>query len=182
MRESVVKVYEFHELSEKAKQKALEEFSDVNVNHDWWDYHYEELLGVGVEVRGFDVYQGAIDLKFEHCAQVVWDDIVKEEWGCEIGQLAKELKAKYEAFLETEPYSEYWSLKEAEEKKREWIDEELNEFECEMEDELTRRLEPLILKSLREHYDFLTSEEAIVEAIEANGYEFCEDGTHWRHY
>lgn len=176
MREITVKLYQFDELSEKAKEKALEHFRDINVDYDWWDCTYDELLGVGVDVRSFDVYHRTIDLRFTHCAQTVWDDIVKEEWGCEIGELAKELKAKYDAFLETQPYSEYWSLKEAEEKKREWFDEVLGEFECEMEDELIRRLEPLILKSLKEEYEYRTSDEFVTEAIEANEFEFYEDG------
>ena len=182
MRESVIKVYEFHELSEKAKQKALEEFSDINVSHDWWDYYYAELLSVGIQVWGFDIDRRSINFKLKDCAQAVWDDIVKEGWGCEIGELAKELKAKYEAFLETVPDSEDWSWRETEEKRKEWFDEELNGFEDSMYYEFTRRLARLILKYLKEDYDHLTSEEAIVETIEANEYEFYEDGKHcWRH-
>ena len=34
----------------------------------------------------------------------------------------------------------------------------------------------LIYKSLNNDYDYLTSEEAIMETIEANGYEFNENG------
>jgi len=30
---------------------------------------------------------------------------------------------------------------------------------------------------LREEYDYLTSDEAVIESIEINNYEFTEDGT-----
>lgn len=38
-----VNLYRFEELSDKAKQKALEAFWDINVNHDWWDFVYDDF-------------------------------------------------------------------------------------------------------------------------------------------
>ena len=43
-------------------------------------------------------------------------------------------------------------------------------------DELARDIEGLSVKWLREECDYLTSDEVIAEVLEANGYEFTEDG------
>ena len=36
MREITVKVYAFAELSDDAKDRALDAFRDINVEYDWW--------------------------------------------------------------------------------------------------------------------------------------------------
>lgn len=38
--------YKFAELSEMAKQKALESLYDLNVDYDWWDYIYDDAKNV----------------------------------------------------------------------------------------------------------------------------------------
>lgn len=46
----------------------------------------------------------------------------------------------------------------------------------EIEDDFLKSLLNDYLKSLRDEYDYQTSEKAIIETIEANEYEFTEDG------
>lgn len=48
-------VYSFDELSEEAKQKALENLYDINVNYDWWEYIYGDAETIGLKLTGFDV-------------------------------------------------------------------------------------------------------------------------------
>ena len=36
MRKIEVMLYEFRELNESAKEKAIERFRDFNVDYDWW--------------------------------------------------------------------------------------------------------------------------------------------------
>ena len=51
MREITYKAYQFKELSDKAKEKALEWAHDLNTDHDWWegvyDMWYEKLEAFG---------------------------------------------------------------------------------------------------------------------------------------
>ena len=38
-----VTVYQFDELEPEAQNKVLSQFSDINVDHDWWEFLYEEF-------------------------------------------------------------------------------------------------------------------------------------------
>lgn len=57
MRTIEVKVYTFDELSDSAKQKALDKHRYWDVQHDWWDWTYDDwicqvsLKGYGVQPR-----------------------------------------------------------------------------------------------------------------------------------
>ena len=42
--------------------------------------------------------------------------------------------------------------------------------------ELSRQLMRILYKKLNDEYDYLNSDEAIIEHIKANNYEFTEDG------
>ena len=48
-----LKTYDYDDLSEKAKEKALERFSDMNVDYEDWygDYPYEAIKEIGVSAK-----------------------------------------------------------------------------------------------------------------------------------
>jgi hypothetical protein len=39
-------LYSFEELDEKAKQKALKNYQDLNVSFDWWDFGYDDFISI----------------------------------------------------------------------------------------------------------------------------------------
>ena len=43
MKTKEIKIYEFKELDKKTKEKALENLRDINVNHDWDEYTLQEF-------------------------------------------------------------------------------------------------------------------------------------------
>ena len=45
MRTVEIQLFKFEELSEEGKKAALINLHDLNVSHDWWDYHYDDGLG-----------------------------------------------------------------------------------------------------------------------------------------
>lgn len=57
MRTVRTKIYKFQELEEKAKKKALESLSDINVDYDWWDFVYDDfaafcdIIGIDVDLK-----------------------------------------------------------------------------------------------------------------------------------
>ena len=57
MRQETIQLYQFKELSQKAKEKVLEKFRYINVDDDWCDFLYEdfkeELKRIGVECNTF---------------------------------------------------------------------------------------------------------------------------------
>ena len=55
MRIAEVKVYQFDELSDEAKGKAVEEFLTINVDYDWWDCTYEDAEIIDLKITSFDL-------------------------------------------------------------------------------------------------------------------------------
>jgi hypothetical protein len=53
-----IKVYQFDELSEEGQQKAIENYFDINVDHDWWEFNYDDAKNVGLKIKGFDLDRG----------------------------------------------------------------------------------------------------------------------------
>jgi len=52
MRTIRTKVYQFSELSEQAKQKAIEWGYDLNVSYGWWESVYEDAEQIGLQFSG----------------------------------------------------------------------------------------------------------------------------------
>lgn len=161
-----IKVYQFDELNDKAKQKAIANLSDINVDSDWWESTYEDAKNVGIEISEFDLDRGDFCKgKFIENALFTANKI-KEEHGedCTTYKTALNfLEARTNLFL-----------KDGEERtgEDEIIEEEVNDLEEEFLYDILRNY----LKILKDEYEYLTSEKAIIEGIEANEYDFTEDG------
>jgi hypothetical protein len=57
MRTVRTKVYKFDELSEEAQEIAIEQFSDINVDYDWYEFVYDDFseicktIGISVDLK-----------------------------------------------------------------------------------------------------------------------------------
>lgn len=72
-------VYTFDELSEDARQKALEELYDINVDSDWWyENIYEDAENIGLKITSFDTYKHDISGHLTEDMQTVCKNILKE--------------------------------------------------------------------------------------------------------
>jgi hypothetical protein len=192
------KVYQFNELSEDAKQKAIQSFEDINVFSDWWDSVYtdfEELcktIGIDVDLKktyfnGF-YSQGSgsaftADINVKECLQGIkaekWKEYAPLEnlkfydvtknllriapycWA-NIRTSNRETSVKCETDMQTcggdsNVAAEF---------------ENLEDFLQDVADTLNHWL----YTSLEKEYEYLTSEKAIAETIQANEYFFTKDG------
>lgn len=159
-----VNLYQFSELSERAKQKVISEFN--NVDHDWWDSTYADAATIGLRITSSD-FDHYVNGEFTLSACEVAQNILNNHGEtCETYKTAKEFMDAWQPIF------------------NDYMDEESENYESgELEDEL-QDLEDEFLKSLREdyriilrnEYEYLTSEKAIIETIEANEYYFTEDG------
>lgn len=182
-RTTVETLYTFDELSDAAKEKAVEKLYDLNVDYDWWDFVYQDAATIGVEIEGFDIgYRNKIDGKLTEslldCCKLIRKHHGK---GCETFKTAAEYLDTYiqvfKVWLDakTDDDKESWEL--------EWSNKDwLAEFESEEEaEEVTNDFRKAILEDylsmLRKEYDYKTSEEAIIESIQANEYMFTDDGS-----
>jgi tetratricopeptide (TPR) repeat protein len=170
MRIIETKVYQFDELSDKAKEKAIEQFSDVNIDYEWWQWTYDDAEDIGIKITEFDLGRGSYCRGefYENAEDVARKIIEQHGEGCETYQTAKNFLADYQkAKKEFEEADDY--------------DPEYMEFEDSGDfDDLRIEFQNSIFEDYRiileKEYEYLTSEEAIVETIKTNEYEFTEDG------
>jgi len=61
--------YSFDELSEEAKQKAIEKLYDINVDYEWWDFLFEDFANIadilGIDLRQKKVFQMDGGMRYE---------------------------------------------------------------------------------------------------------------------
>ena len=48
-------VYTFEELSPEGQRKAIERYYDINVDHEWWRYTYDDAEDIGLKITEFDL-------------------------------------------------------------------------------------------------------------------------------
>jgi hypothetical protein len=165
-------VYSFSELNDEQKQVAVDKLRDINVDHEWYEWTVGDAKDIGLAIDTFDLYRRDISGEFIDDGQHAAGLIVKEHGeGCETHKLAQayltgraELVKKYSDGINTE-LVDY--------DKEDEFDSEIEEFDKEFLHELLEEY----LAILRREEEYLTSDEAIIETIEANEYEFNEDGS-----
>ena len=162
MRTKEINVYTFDELSDRAKERAMNWLLDTI--YDWWESTYEDAANVGLKLTGFDIDRGNYcSGEYITSAEDTATRIVKEH-----GESRETYKtaSAYLASLAT------LNAKEVTEDNEDELDEEREE----LDQELLKELLEDYLVILRKDYGYQTSEEAARETCEANEYEFDENG------
>lgn len=157
MKKVTLTLYSFNELNEQAKKRAIGEFADINVSHNWWDSIYEDAKNIELEITGFDMaYKPSAKGKFIISAEATADEIFDEH-----GQ-------------ETESYNLASEFKAAMANVNTGEEDDNSE---DLRDEFLNKLLAYYANMLKQDCEYLQSEQAIKETIEANEYTFEEDGT-----
>lgn len=193
MRQETINIFTFEELSEEAQQKVLQDYYDINVGYEWWEFTYEDAENVGVKIDGFDIgrgnnISGSIDDLETVCNKI----IIEHGESTETAILALEylykfivLNARLDRAVDVmdEIDRRYEELNpEKADRVYATADEIVTSCEDAIEDlteEFEREILECYLTMLRNEYEYLTSEEAIKEHICANEYEFTEDGSQY---
>lgn len=169
MRTIELKLYQFAELSEQAKQKAITDNADFNVNYNWWDMVYEDAKNAGLKITGFDLDRAHYcNAEFIHDAiftarQVRIDHGEQTDTYAE----AEEFQDRRDFIVNTWPKDENGEFEQLDE-----LDVALDECE----DNFLKGMSKRYLRLLDNEYDHLTSDEAIANALIANDYWFTADG------
>lgn len=189
MRTTEITIYKFNELSEEVQKKVIEKNYDINIDYRWWDFIEEDAKDVG-KLMGIEItnilfsgfssqgdgacFEGhyyyaenAVEKVKEYAPKdkaliniaASLDDIQKRN-GCGISAHISH-SGHY--------YHENCTLVDVE-----LEDGELDEVTEEDVTSVLRYFMQWIYAQLQDTYEYLTSEEAIVGTIEANGYEFDE--------
>jgi len=172
MRAIEVKLYEFEELSAEAKENAIANNRTINVDFDWWDCTCESMKEVGVKIDSFDIYYRTISIIIEDSEHTARTTIENFGEGMEIVKISKQFIKDRDALVkrlgEGNDIAGY-SVKE------EFIDEYDEEIEY-LEEEYRKEMSEEILTWLRDEYEFLQTDESVIEALISNDYEFTEEG------
>jgi hypothetical protein len=192
------KTYKFSELSEEAKEKAIEKLYDINVDYDWWDCCLEDIESWSHETYGinfdtsdvcFDLDRGSqfyVDAKHDgsaHIAQIWVHDykklgqVLRKNYGVKQSSINKLVNETASITIECKHYgggdgANYADLNDYD---NVLTDSEYQKIE-EAVNDILKEIEQEALSRLRKEQDYLTSEEAIIDTIEANDYDFFEDG------
>ena len=172
MRDMSVTVYSFDELSDDAKERALNAFRGVNVEFNWYEDTFDtirtagKLIGLGIDRIYFDTDSYCtFDAQYQYVRGAV-----------------KAVRASLQGVvrkLQALQKRHFYSLSCAVTKGR-----SMNyyrcfrfgeDYECDLGD-IIDDFAHWARILLRDEYEYLTSDEAVKEMIEANEYEFDEAG------
>ena len=172
MRTKTINLYQFNELSEEAKQTAISKLYDINVNYDWWDCTYDDAANIGLKITSFGLdrnkhAQGEFTQDADYCARKI---IADHGDMCETHKLAKNYFAEYNDLVTK--YSDGVQTDKVAEDNEYDFDQEADDLER----EFLRDLLEEYANILQRECEYLQTDEAIIETIECNEYEFTEDG------
>jgi len=202
-----LKLYQFAELDDQAKNKAIEKLYDINLFYDWYKFNFDdfiticETIGISVDkkkiyFRGFysqgdgSSFQATVnlaellngikgenwktyapnldlDLAMPGIDRRLQRSIQENKFGCygEITQPSRsyDVSASMETDIPNNGH-DYSQIENELDKLEDWLIE------------VAQTLNHHLYISLRDEYDYKTSEQAIIETIEANGWSFTADG------
>jgi hypothetical protein len=172
MRTIETKVYKFSELSETAKENAINNLCDINIDYEWYEYVYDDAGQVGLCITGFDLDRNRhAKGYFTESARETADKIISDHGKeCETYKTALQFNQDYDELVEK--YSDGINKSVVSYENEYDFDNEADELENEF---LNSLLEDYAM-ILQKEYEYLTSKEAIIETIESNDYEFHENG------
>ena len=188
------KAYKFNELSEDAKEKAIQNLYDINVDYEWYEFEIddfkEEISKYGIDFDEKKVYFSLDRDNYLYFDKAWISDKklllkkLKKDWDIKSWDYKKVLKHidEIEFTIDKNLYGGSSGRNNVN------IDDysEANKLNLFISDylikygdidnwfytEITQELKVRLNKS----YDYLTSEESIIETIETNDYEFTEEG------
>lgn len=163
MKEIITKVYEYNELSDKAKEKARNWYREGALDYDWWDSTYEDAANIGLKIKSFDLDRnrhatGEFTIPAAHVAERIVNEHGKD---CETFKTAKAFIAKCQKLESNPPKDE-----------SEW-----NDKQDEQDAEFLKSILEDYSIILQNEYEYLLGDEQVEECIIANEYDFKECGS-----
>ena len=180
MREMTTMVYSFNELSEAAQERALNAFRCINVEYDWWTYGAYDtirtagrLLGLDIDRIHFDTYLYCIfNADYEYVRGAVKAIQAEFPHATDLHDVARKLQDLQKRHF----YSLSCAVTKGRTTNRYSCFRFGEDYECKDLGDIIDDFAHWARVLLRDEYKYLTSDDAVKEAIEANEYEFTEEG------
>ncbi len=157
MRIKTIELYQFDELSDKAKEKAREWYREGMYDYDWHDGIYDNAKNIGLEITEFDLYRSFYGCK----GKLVWDALEVAE------AILKEHGEQCDTYKTALHYLP--TLKEEN-------DNNLEDRREMTEEKFLNDLLKDYFKILKDEAEYLESNESVDENIKCNEYEFTKEG------
>lgn len=152
MKQVTIDLYEFNELNEFAKYKAIEANRYWNVEcNDWHEYTYEDAENVGIKITGFDLERRSIDASIKEVVATCRKIYKNHGPKCETHKIAK-------TFIDEYPYTS--SVQERDELKAVAI----------------HHLSSAYLSMLEMEFAHRTSDDEVIESLICNEMLFTREG------
>lgn len=165
MRTIEVNIFTFDELSEKAKQKAINDHRSSGTCGEFvWSDTKEEAKRIGLKIQSLNDYRFA---GFIESAQATAKLILTEH-----GEMCDTYKTAQNFISECAELREKAEREGKDGDEDYWFAEETEELETEFLKSLLQDYQTIYNKDI----EYQESDEAIIETINANNYEFTEDG------
>jgi hypothetical protein len=181
MQTKVIETYGIEELEGRAKENALEWLREGATDYDWWDYVFDDaqkcaaILGIEIDNIYFDFDNGAcFNGRFSYAKG--WKKELKAyaPIDAELLRIGQELQAIQKPYF----YNLSGMIESNDRYKTtnavfHWHENNMPD------DDLSQAFTDFaswIYKRLQAEYDWLTSEEQLIENAQANGYQFDENG------
>lgn len=153
-------VYNFNELSEEAQERAIQKLWDINLDYEWYDTIYEDANEIGLKITEVDIHGHSIDGEFTQYPLYTAEKIIEEHGGmCDTYATAKDYLNKIKLAKNTGDDNGGDSA-----------------LSVALDQEFLYNILQDYLSLLRTEYEYLGSEDAIIDTIECNSYEFTVDG------
>lgn len=187
MRTEQISVYTFDELSESAKQKAIEKRRHWNVEHDWWSFTYDWFKETYPQYQDCEICFSGFSSQGDGASFTFrLDSTYFEKWleALDIPEWKKAVLVHYIPEFTGERNSHYYSHKytvsiclSSDDHNYDNIDalkyRHYHEFLDLLRSEYYKHCD-ILYKVLEEEYDYLTSDECIIEGM--GDCEFYENG------
>ena len=156
-----IKVYKFEELDKQTKEKVIENYRYINVETTtWYDWIKEDFNILGLEIKEFDLgRRNYVKIYIDNLEETSKSILYEFGDSVLIKQTAKNYIDEYEKI-------------QANFKEDEDIEREVELLDEQYEKEYSED----ILSYLRSNYEWETSDEAVINTIEANEYDFTTEG------
>lgn len=178
MREMNVTVYSFAELSDDAQERALNDFRDINVDFPWWWSTFDtirtagKLIGLDIDRIYFDTDLYCIfNADYEYVRGAVKAIQAEFPTTTDLHDVARKLQDLQKRHF----YSLSCNVASQRDTNSYQCFRFGEDYECDLGD-IIDDFAHWARILLRDEYKYLTSDEAVKDMIEANGYEFTEDG------
>jgi len=191
-----LKAFLASELPEDVRGQVVERYRWINVDYDWWDFildgfisHMEEEYGALLDEIDIGACIDKVETLKEIYKRIEEAAIIDPETAREIKQAVDNMRIGYE-YTYLGVSVEYDEAYHEDDDGDEWHDpfemlaEILDDESCrslprQLEDELDAMIKEEfqnLLSRLEDEYEYLISDEAVIETLDSNGFLFTEDG------